>query len=261
MEKIEVIKEKFRDFTVEIIKKFGKNVKAVWLIPYQKEILIVILIDDLGKKEKDVKKLIEDIKIFVLKLEEKLERELNIPISTDVILLTQYYEKLLENRIDVFIEIKQAISLYDTGFFMPIKILVERGEIKGTKESMIKLIEEVRKNLSDVDYLKIEILSDIYSAVIDAAEAALFSKGVSFFVPKELPKLLEKHFLKEKKISKQVLDIFNRIYSLYKAYEHKKIKIEGKELDELIKQADFFVDQMQHITREWARVEVNRHIF
>jgi uncharacterized protein (UPF0332 family) len=252
MEKLNL--EKFKSFSEQIVKKFGKDVKAIWLVPYQKESLLVILLNNLGKSDKEIKELVENIKIFALKLEEKMEGKEKM--SVDVVLLTHYYEKLLENRLDIFAEIKQAVMLYDTGFFMPIKILVEKGEIRGTKEAMIKLIEEVRKNLNEVDYLKIEILSDIYSAVVDAAEAALFSKGVSFFIPKELPGLLKKHFLKEKRITKQTLDIFLTIYNLYKEYEHKKIKINGAELDKLIQQADFFVDQMQHITREWAKIKI-----
>jgi uncharacterized protein (UPF0332 family) len=251
MEKLNL--EKFKSFSEQIVKKFGKDIKAVWLVPYQKESLLVILLNNLGKSDKEIKELVENIKIFALKLEEMEGKE---KMSVDVVLLTHYYEKLLENRLDIFAEIKQAVMLYDTGFFMPIKILVEKGEIRGTKEAMIKLIEEVRKNLNEVDYLKIEILSDIYSAVVDAAEAALFSKGVSFFIPRELPGLLKKHFLKEKRITKQTLDIFLAIYNLYKEYEHKKIKIDGAELDKLIQQADFFVDQMQHITREWAKIKI-----
>ncbi len=252
MEK-EKIKEKFENFSDQIIKKFGKDIKAIWLIPYQKEFLVIILLNNLGKNKKEIKKILEEIRIYTLTLKEKLEKE-KIPFNVDIFLLTEYYEKLLENRLDVFVEIKQAIPLYDTGFFMPIKILVERGEIKGTKEAMVKLIKEIRENLIEVDRLKIEVLSSIYNAVIDAAEAALLSKGVSFFVPKELPKLLEKYFLKEKKITKHTLEIFNTIYNTYKKYEHENIKIDGELLDKLIQQADFFIDQMQHITREWVKV-------
>jgi uncharacterized protein (UPF0332 family) len=250
-EKGERIKEKLMDFANDIAKKFGKDIRAVWAFSRAREFLVVVLVDNLGKSKSDVERLVEKIRLYALKLEEKIEQEEGIQLHTDISLLTEYYEKLLENRLDIFLEVKQAIPLYDTGFFIPIKILVDRGEIRGTRESMARLIEETRKNLMEADYTKVEVLSDLYSAVIDAAEAALLSRGISFFVPKELPSLLEKHFLKEKRITKQTLDIFNTIYNLYKDYEHERKKIDGKQLDKLIQQADFFVDQMQHIVREW----------
>jgi len=247
------IKESLQNFIQQVVRKFGKEIKAMWAVIHQREILLVILVNDIGKERSKIERLIEKIKLYALKLEEKLKAEIKTSISTDVVLLTEYYEKLLENRLDIFAEVKQAIPLYDTGFFIPIKILVERGEIKGTKESIVKLVDGIRKNLNEVDYLKVDILSDIYSSVIDAAEAALFSRGISFFVPKEIPGLLEKYFLKEKQITKNTLDIFNAIYRLWKDYEHEKIKIEGKKLDKLIIDAEFFVDQMQQITRKWIK--------
>ncbi|MEM2478968.1 MAG: hypothetical protein QXJ92_02120 [Candidatus Pacearchaeota archaeon] len=205
------------------------------------------LINDLKANKRDIAKIKKDI----VKIDSKIATELGISIHCNVALLREYFEKIMENRIDIFFEIKRAIPLYDpSGFFVPMKSLVEKGEIKGTKEALFKLITEVRVIMRDIERIKVNALSDIYSAVIDAAEGALMARGISFFVPKELPELLDRVFLKEKKIGKKTIEIFKRIYSAYKDYEHEEKMISGKELDGLLKAADFFIDEMQRVARE-----------
>jgi len=245
-EPIQREKKAIESFVKEVLAKYKKEIKAIWLLKHANEFLLVLLVDDIKAGQEKIR----EIEIFALNLDEKIGKEYGVVLHTDILKVTSYYDALIENRIDVFLEIKKAICLYDpSGFFMPIKVLVEKGEIRGTKEAVFKLIMEVRKNMKELKHVKLEALSNIYTAVIDAAESALMARGISFFIPKEIPKLLDKEFFRKKLISKKTLEAFKEVYNAYKAYEHGEIEeINGKKLDELIKKADIFISEMQDLT-------------
>jgi len=235
----------------------AKEIKAIWMIKHEKEYLMILLVDDFKAKGKKIK----EIKVKALKLANKILKEHNIVLHPEIVFVSDFYNKIIQNKIDIFLEIKKAVCLYDTGFFMPIKALLNKGEIKGTKEALFKLVLEVRKNMKEIKEIKLDVLSALYSAVIDAAESALMTKGIGFFIPREIPKLLEKEFFRKKLISKKTLRAFQAIYDTYKAYEHGKIsEINGKELDRLIKKADSFITEMQDLASE-AMEEVRKSTF
>lgn len=247
-EKIEALAKIFFD---TIVKKFGEYIKASWVIEYEGEILVIVLVNDLKASEEIIRK----IKNECLKIDKEIEKKINIVVHISIVKLSEYFREIIQNKIDVFIEITRAFPIYDpSGFFRPIKRLVEKGEIRGTKESMMKLISEVRQKIDEANKIKLSCLSSIYSAVVDAAEAALLVRGISFYIPKQLPPLLQKTFLKEKKISKKTLDVFNKIYNAYKDYEHENKIISGEELDKLIADAYTFIDEMQEVARAEMKV-------
>lgn len=231
-----------------VLKKFKKEIKAIWLLTFEKENLFVVLIDDLNTKKEKIEK-IENFLIEVgKKIKEKSKKHFHVIIKT----ISQYYDEIIENKIDVFLEIKNAQCIYDpSNLLTPIKSLVNKGEIRGTKEAIFRLMNQVKINMKEIKEIKIEILSSLYAAVIDAAEAALLAKNISFLVPKEIPKLLEKEFLKKRLITKKTINAFEKIYEIYKKYEHGEIaEIDGKYLDELIKKADIFISEMQELIKK-----------
>lgn len=238
-------KEAIEEFVREILEKYKKEIKAIWGFNLEREWVINLLVDDLKINEEKI----DEIKVYALKLDEKIEKKHGVTLHTKLLKVTRYYDYLIENRIDIFLEIKKSVCFYDpSGFFNPIKILIEKGEIKGTKEAIYRLITQVKKNMKELREIKLDVLGKIYSSVIDAAEAALIVKGVSFFIPNEIPKALEREFLGKKLISKKTFNAFEDIYNTYKAYEHGEIEeIDGKKLDELIKKADLFITEMQDL--------------
>lgn len=239
-----------KKFVEEITKKY-KEIKAIWVLNVEKEWLVSLLIDDLKIDEDILKK----IKNKVLDTINKIKEEYNLTLHAEIIKLTDYYDAILKNKIDIFAEIKESLCLYDAGgFFKPIKVLVEKGEIKGTKEAIFKLILEVRRDMRELRNIKLDVLSNLYNAIIDAAEAALMLRGISLFVPKEIPKLLEKEFLRKKLISKKTLEAFKDVYNTYKSYEYGEIEeIDGGKLDELIKKTDIFISEMQDLMKKMIK--------
>jgi len=239
----------FEEFLEGFLENYEKYIKAIWMIRKEKEFFVYFLIDNISF---DTHEDLGEMELALYKKRRAIRNRYNIQINPIIITLSQYYKDLLENKLELLIQLKQASPLYDpSGFFLPIKRLLDTGELKKTKERMFRLVSGVRHNMRKVYQAKLEALSNLFTAVIDAAEAALLTRGITFVVPKEIPKLLEKEFLKEKMISRRTIEIFQEIYDYYKAYEHHKIKeIDGKKLEKLINHTEKFIYDMEYIIRK-----------
>ena len=235
-----------------ILGKFHKMIKSVWLISKysEKEIVMGILIDDTKLRESDIK----ELELWIVRLSEKIQSQYNKKIYFIFELLKDYFEKIMQNRLDVFSELENSIVLYDpTGFLRPIQKLVAEGKIVGTRQSVIRLIMSVKKRLKSIEGIKINALGKMYESVIDSAEAALVAKGLAALTPKQISRQLEK-FSKKKILAKKYVDYYNDIYSYYKQYEHDEVStIDGKKLDKMVIMADRFIDRMKDLCREFSR--------
>jgi predicted nucleotidyltransferase len=239
----EVTKEKIAKELAVFVEAAIKNkeVKAIWAISREKEALIAVLIDDTKLAAQGLKEL--ELKIF--KEAEKSERFLLRPA---LIKITDWLDQLMQDKLDVFAEIKAAISLYDpSGFFMPFKRLVEDGKIHGTREFLLGLLLAAKQTLKEVRDSKFDVISILYESVISAAQAAMLAREIVVLNPQKIPEELQK-FARKKELSEKTISDYLEIIRTYKDFEHNIIKdVKGKELDQLIKQADMFISKMQDI--------------
>lgn len=236
--KILEMKKLFDEILKEISLKYEKEVKSLWILPPERgeKILFGIIINDLsGNKKK-----INSIEKYFLDFKRKND------IEFFLFYLTDYFKKIMDDEENLIKDIRRCIILYDPSNLMkPIKILIEKGKIRRSKESLIGLIIDIEQEIREAKDIRVDCLSVIYSSVIDVAQAVLLLKGYYVLIPSTLPGLLES-FFKSKDITKKTIDDFKKIYFTYKDFEHGKIKdISGKELDYLIKKADSFITQMQ----------------
>jgi len=240
--------EALEKFCKEVTSRFKKEVKAIWLLTAEKneDIILTILLDDLnaGRLKRFV------IRKFVKRIERKILKENSIVIHTGFYNLSEYFEKVMKGSLVIFSEIKNAQPLYDpTGFFTPLKPLAEEGEIMGTKESLIKLIGNVKMRFNKIEVLKIEILEKLYTAVVNAGQAPLIAANCPVPAQKEITKCLKKHFVNEKySLSLDYLEMCDDVIRAFKDFEHKRrCDISGRELNELSRKSKAFISKMERL--------------
>ena len=226
--------EELKALLESLLKDFSREIRAVWAFQLEKKIMLYILISDSAEKD-----------VYAAILKKQAES-----IKMEIRKLSEYFYNIMQNKEEYFLEIQKSAVIYDpSGIVRPIKTIIEEGRIKKTKESLMHLVVEVGQKMQNIKDIKIDVLSVLYGAAIEAAQAPLLLRGYSLLIPSTIPKMLNL-FLKEKEISKNSISDFNDIYNAYKDYEHGRIKdINGKKLELLIKKADKFVDDMQHLAR------------
>ena len=235
-------------FCKEIVSHFKKEVKAIWVLTVEKgkEVTLTILLDDLNVNKLRMYK-IENV---VKQVEKKILEEDKIAVHAGFYELSKYFENVMKGNLIMFSEIRNSQPLYDpTGFFTPLKPLIEEGEIVGTRESLLKLIHNVKGRLAKIDMLKLEVLEDLYSAIVSAGQAPLIAMNYPAPVPKEVSKQLKKHFVNQKGwLSIESITTCEEIINTFKDFEHKrKVDISGKELDDLVRKGKAFISKMEHL--------------
>jgi len=236
-----------------VVAKFGKYIKAIAVGGSTKtgvgrkktsDIDVPIIVDDT-----DVKRMTRP------ELKEKLFQklcEMAYPISKKLhpqpYLLTEAWEYIREgNPVFYNLVLTNSTILYDTGFLLPIQMLVKMGNFKPSKEAIDKHIYAAKKLVElTKSTLLHKLTMNLEQAVVSSSQAVLMQLGYRPPAPKETPDFVKK-FLVDKKgiVSDEYAQIAKKVIQTYKDIEHKdKKKISGAEFDELYELTNKFVDKM-----------------
>ncbi len=253
-ERIKILKE----FTKALLKKYGSLIRSVVLFGStarnewrgESDIDVFIIIDDTRTKiSPDMKAGIEDEMDVIAK---KCSKQLSIQ---QPYLLTEFWNMVRIGHPIVFNFIREGIPVFDRDIFLPIKRLLQMGEIKPSKEAVEKYIERGPKRVKRVENAKMYmVVEDLYYAMLESAQAVLMFLGKSPPRPSDAPDALRKSLVKMGFVKESQVKFLEDIIEVRKQVEHKKInKISGTELDEWLEKTRKFVKLMQGLI---VKVEV-----
>ncbi len=242
-----------------VVKKFGKYIKSMCVGGSRKtgkgkkktsDIDIAIIVDDT-----DVRRMTR------IELKEKLFQrlcEMGFPISKKIhpqpYLLTEFWEYVREGNPVIYnLVLRDSVILFDTGFLLPMQMLLKMGKIKPSKEAVDKHIFVAKELLK---LTKKTILSrlvyNLEQCVVSSTQAVLMELGYRPPAPRAVPDFAHDILLKEKKlITQEYVSIAERAIDVYKAIEHKeKKKITANEFDNLMKDTEKYVKKMESILKK-----------
>src|SRR3990172_8679616 len=174
-------------------------------------------------------------------------------LSPQVYLLTEFWESVKDAHPVIFTFIRDGIPLYDRGTFMPWKALLKMGKLKPSPEAIDMFMSMGDKTVKRAKLALMDILiHDIYWGVITPSQALLMLYGLPPPTPKQTVSEVEKKFLtKEKMLEKKYIAILEKIVSLYKDYEHEKLKeISGTEIDKLLNDSEDYLKRLRELREQ-----------
>jgi predicted nucleotidyltransferase/uncharacterized protein (UPF0332 family) len=174
-------------------------------------------------------------------------------LSPQVYLLTDFWESVKDAHPVMFTFIRDGVPLHDRGTFLPWKALLKMGKIKPSPEAIDsfmswgdKVIERAKKALLDI------VTLDLYWAVITPTQAVLMLYGLPPPAPKHVVAETKKYLVeKEKLLEKKYLDTLERVVTIYKDWEHQKIKeIKGSEIDKFLKDVEEYIKRLKELEEQ-----------
>jgi predicted nucleotidyltransferase/uncharacterized protein (UPF0332 family) len=247
-----------KKFTKEILKKYGSMIRSVVLFgssargSWHKEsdIDVFIILDDTKHKiTPNFKEQIEDeLEAIAKKLSDKLSVQ-------QPYLMTEFWNMVRIGHPIVFNFIREGVPVFDRDIFLPIKRLLQMGEIKPSKEAVEKYIERAPKRISRIETAKMYMVAeDCYYAMLESLQAVLMFLGKNPPRPSDAPEAMRKTLVEMKLIKPEYADWLEGVINRRKEIEHKHLKaLSGQELDDWIAKAGKFVKEMQ---KTLVRVEV-----
>jgi predicted nucleotidyltransferase/uncharacterized protein (UPF0332 family) len=141
--------------------------------------------------------------------------------------------------------LRSGKAIVDTGFFTPLKAMLDKGMIKPTREAVVSHLRMAESLLRNTHLHYRRSASDLYWAVLDAAHALVMHAGEEPPHPKAIPGIFRK-IAKKYKLSitlARTIELFLGIMADAKKGKIKKFT--GKDVDTLRAKAKTFVNAVK----------------
>lgn len=246
-----------QDFKDKLLKMFKGYIKAVVVWGS------ITRGDYTGKSDVDIYVIFDDTKFPLKKFDEirsKIDKDIfKLAKSIDprlhpqpILALTEFWDGIRKTHPLFFNIVREGYAIYDTGFFIPMRKLLEWGKFPSTIEAAELRMETVPKRIKRVQNVKIYMIAeDLYYAMLDAAQAVLMYVGVGPPAPKVAVREVRKHLVDNGLLEEDYVKMLEDVINFRKKVEHKEIKkISGKEVDEWIKKAEKYVKRFEKLLAE-----------
>ncbi len=243
-----------------ILKKFEKYIVSYVLAgslvkgraTKESDIDVWVVVDDTDVKRMSRAELKDKLRAIIIKYGidageiTGIKNKLNI----QVYILTEFWDSLKEANPVIFTLLRDGVPFYDRGIFMPWKHLLKMGRIKPSQEAIDlfkttgkEILPRVKSKLRDIG------TEDLYYAMLTPAQAAIMLYGLPPKDPKETAETLREIFVKKEGIlEEKYAKMLERVIKLRKDVEHGvKKEVTGKEIDELISDADKFLKRIDRL--------------
>lgn len=260
-ERLELVK----NFAKKVLEKYGKYVKCIVMMGSvareefkpKSDVDIFLILDDtafqltgemLDKIDDDLIKIAEEMpeawKTF--KTPEGKEEKVCLISVQPSYTLTEFWDYARVAHPIIYNFIKEGVAVYDTGFFAPIKRLLEMGRIPATREAIESYMEGAPKKLTRAKTVKLLMLAeDCYYAMLNSAQAVLMFMGLAPPVPSKAYDEIVTHLVKNKILEQEYADWLKEIIEIRKKIEHKELmEVSGAFVDEWISKSEKFVEKM-----------------
>jgi predicted nucleotidyltransferase/uncharacterized protein (UPF0332 family) len=233
----------------KILGKYGDRVKCIIMMgsvargeyKAKSDIDVFIVIDDTEKEITPEEK--NEIDENLEKMATEISEDISIQPSYT---LTEFWDYARVCHPIIYNFIKEGKTLYDAGFFMPIKRLLDMGKIPATREAIESYMEGAPKKLMRAKTVKLLMLAeDCFYAMLNTAQAVLMFMGLEPPVPNKAYDEVKKYLVDPGILEQQYADWLKDIIEVRKKIEHKELMdVTGAYVDEWIDKSDKFIEKM-----------------
>lgn len=247
VQRVQVLKK----FTKEVLKKYGPVIRSIVLFgstarggfKKHSDIDIFIIVDDTRTKITPIFR--EQLEDDLDRIAKKCDKRMSVQ---QPYMLTEFWRLVREGHPIIFNFIREGVPVFDRDIFLPIKRLLQMGEIRPSQEAVEKFIERGPKRIRRVENAKMYmIVEDCYYAMLESAQAVLMFLGKIPPRPSDAPDAMRKELVKMKLVDEKYIKDLDDVINLRKRVEHKEIKhVSGVDVDLWLKKTNKFIKKMQN---------------
>jgi len=253
---------KFKD---DVVKKFKDIVKSVVIFGSivrgdfhaKSDIDMLVIIDDTAARFTPEQK--ENFDFKLREIAEKISKDITVqPAWT----LTEFWDMARIGHPLLYTIVRDGWALYDTGFFIPVRKLLEAGKIPTTLESVERFMQGAPAKIKRVETAKLYMIAeDLYYAMLNSAQAIIMYMGETPPTPKETPIIVKQMLVEKGLLEENYLKDLEEVIEFRKDVEHKEIKdVSGEKLDEFIDKTKKFVSRMEQLLMQLQKKKKERII-
>jgi len=177
---------------------------------------------------------------------EKLVVQTSKRLHVTTLKLTNFWEYVRNGDPIAVNMLRDGVAIYDPGVFEPLQMLLWKGRIRPTTESIWTYFARAPATLQNSKWHLLQATLDLYWAVIDASHAALMKINQIPPSPSHVADMIDEKLVKGRHIEPRYARIMRKFYNLSKMITHREIKeISGDEYDNYFREAEDFVEYMR----------------
>lgn len=252
-------------FAKQVLDKYGKYVKAIVMMGSvarkefrdTSDIDVFVVIDDTSMKmtqemkdkiDEELEAIAEKVPggTIVKKNEKGEEEKIDVLSVQPTYTLTEFWDYARVAHPIVYNFIKEGVPIYDTGFFEPIKKLLEMGKIPSTREAIENYMEGAPKKIMRAKTVKLLMLAeDAYYAMLNTTQAVLMFMGLEPPVPNKAYEEVKKYLVEPGILDAEFAEWLKEIIEIRKKIEHKELTdVSGSFVDEWLEKSEKYIDKM-----------------
>ncbi len=231
--------DEFGNFLKAVV-LFGSSARATSKIKKGSDIDILLIVDDITTTL--TPEVVETYRIIVEKAIADVSKRLHI---TSMKLTTFWEYARVGDPVAVNI-LRDGVALMDSGFFDPMRVLLMRGRIRPTAESIWTYYTRAPATMHNSKWHIMKAALDLYWAVIDAAHAALMKLGEVPPSPEHVADIIQEKMVKKGLIAQRYAKMMRNFYNMGKMITHGEIQeMSGAEYDTYREEAEDFIGAMK----------------
>lgn len=239
-------------FKKELLKKYKDLIKTVFVFgSYLRN-------DFTSESDLDILILLDDTKMLITpefknrvtadayEIAKKTDKLLHVQPAWTV---TEFWEMVRLSHPLLHTVLRDGWALYDEGFFIPMKKLLERGKIPATLEAVELLMASAPQKIERARSVKLyQVTEDCYGAMLNSSQAILMYLGKQVPDPKNTPQAVKEYLVDTKILPGKYYKMLEDVIKFRKDVEHKHIKdITGSDVDAWLEKAEEYSKEMEKI--------------
>ena len=220
---------------IKMLKKFEKYVVSYVMAgslirgeaTSDSDIDVSIVIDDTDVTRTTSNELVLRLRDISARFARDAEREVGIKgkLNIQVWILTRLRAGLRRAEPVFYTTIRDGVPLYDRGMFAPWKLMLKRGLLTPTPESIQKYVKDGKNYLDRIKMKFRDIaIEDLFWSTIFPAQGVLMLLGVPPGSPNHISGHLREHMVKKGYLEEKYVKIWERLHKLRKDVEYGKVK-------------------------------------
>ena len=178
-----------------------------------------------------------------------VKAEKSIKLHLNFVTLTAFWRGVIAaDPVSVNV-LKYGVPLIDTGYFEPLQVLLQKGEIKPTEESIYAALARSQLYGDSARLRMAGAVTDIYWSVVNSAQAVIMRHGEVPPSPEVINEMLES-LQKAKVVNTEDITTFSEIFSLGRRLIHgEKVDMTGSDIDKIISKGMKFNERMDRLAQ------------